>query len=388
MPKKRIVPRFAVVKRPAKQARVEEPPTTLTDEEYMRTRSFEDRLKDFKAFAYTGKDTITKTPEMLSEALKTHFTQDEMRNWWNKLSRDRRDPAFAQNMDSVVKNSALTASKAKRGVLALRIADPTNFRELVGEQSHVVSHSDANMKGGQWMSRGQMHVSMGEDEAERKIAKGKFEVRWDSDSDSEFYVKFQKDKKTLAETSATGVCHRTEGKSEDYGALKKALHTKHAELLAREFGKNKLVEGESAGGNGPSVGSAETDAERVERLLQERKEQQKAEREKKKAEEEAERAAAAPQERAVGDAKGLEKSIPKAIDSLKVHSQKLRGIGHASSLVAAATALSKKLGDNLKQIQAALKNQNGKGLRTAVAQANKLLADQLNLEKPMKAMVK
>ena len=156
-------------------------------------------------------------------------------------------------------------------------------------------------------------------------------------------------------------------------------------MLAREFGKkaNDTVEDP---GNGPSVGSRESDAERVERLLQERKEQQKAEREKQKAEQLAQREQAPAHERAVADAKDLEKSIPKAIDQLKVNSQKLKNNAAASSLVAAAIALSKNMAENLKQIQAILKN--GKGNKSAISSANKLMAEKVNLDKPMRAMLK
>ena len=120
-------------------------------------------------------------------------------------------------------------------------------------------------------------------------------------------------------------------------------------------------------------------------MLCERKEAQKADREKAKQDEEAARAAAPPQERAIADAKDLQKSIPKAIEGLKSNGQKLGRNPAASSLVAAATALSKKLADNLKQIQAALKSKNGKAVRTANTAANKLLAEKTALDKPMKA---
>ena len=192
-----VAPRFGVKKRPAgspaiEVERGEEP---AKDAEHLQSVSFDDRLRAYKAFAYGGKDHIQHTPQELAGALRSHFTEHEMSNWWNKLSRDKNnDPEFAKNCDTVVKISPLAPSKAKQGVLALRIADPTNFRELVGEQSTIVSHSDQNSRGGRWMSRGQLYKDMGEHEAERKISKGKFEVRWDSDSDSEFYVKFQKDK--------------------------------------------------------------------------------------------------------------------------------------------------------------------------------------------------
>ena len=239
MPKSRVAPRFNM-KRPAKTPR-QDPATedacSAEDADYFE-KSFDDRLKDFKTFAYGGGTTVAKSPDQLECVLKKHFTDAEMSNWWNKLSRDRRDPTFQSNMDTIVGASTGSAAKAKRGVLALRFADPTNFRELVGEQSTLVSTLDENSKGGRWLSRGQLHQQMGAEEAERKIAKGKFDMRYDSDSNSEFRLRFEEEKnKAVGTTTTTGVRHVTEGKSEDYGTLRKALQAKHADLVAREFGQ-------------------------------------------------------------------------------------------------------------------------------------------------------
>ena len=147
------------MKRPAKTPR-QDPATedagSAEDADYFE-KSFDDRLKYFKTFAYGGGTTVAKSLDQLECVLKKHFTDAEMSNWWNKLSRDRRDPTFQSNMDTIVGASAGSAAKAKRGVLALRIADPTTFRELVGEESTLVSTLDENSKGGRWLSRGQLH---------------------------------------------------------------------------------------------------------------------------------------------------------------------------------------------------------------------------------------
>ena len=61
-----------------------------------------------------------------------------MSNWWNKLNRDRgNDPSFRQHMDDVVQGSSMLPAAAKRGVLALKIVDPCNFKEMIATQMYV-----------------------------------------------------------------------------------------------------------------------------------------------------------------------------------------------------------------------------------------------------------
>ena len=154
---------------------------------------------------------------------------------------------------------------------------------MIAEQTLNISGMDTEKKGGQWAIRGQLERQLGVAEATRQIDRGKWQVQYDSDDDSEYFLPFHESSKSVTKDEATTVKHSAAGASDDFAALKKAMETKHMELLRQFKSRNstqRLSEMPQLPGPNPSksIANAETDEERVTRLLAEKQEAQKAER--------------------------------------------------------------------------------------------------------------
>ena len=146
----------------------------------------------------------------------------------------------------------------------------------------------------------------------------------------------------------------------------------------------------SSGQGVPQNSSAllETDEERLERLLAERKEAAKAKKAEEKAAAEKARLEALADERALLDAADAKKDIENVIEKLKTTCQKLLKFRPAStSLIKSGNNLTKAMTSELKTLQKVLKAQDGKGAKTSVKQAGKLLLEKTQLDRPMRAFL-
>ena len=354
--------------------------------------TFNERLEQFKRYSRRDGDAVQRTPAEPQASLRRFFSEGEMSNWWNKLNRDRQhDPGFRENMDSVVRGSSLPQAAAKRGVLALRIIDPCKFKEMVATQSTEVRTLERACLGGEWRSRGMLCQMLGETEALRKIARGKYECRFDSDDDSEYYVPYEKSENAVEKIGSTKADHKTEGKTEDYDTLKKAVGQKFKSLKEsmKPGSSTRSVPAlpDSTSTPGPSVSSAETDEERIERLLQERKEQAKEKKQQEKAAAAAARAAAPRAERIVLDAEDAAVDLKSGHDKLRSSCAKLGKTKSAASVIKSANDIAKRCMIEHKNVTRLLKTSDTKELQLVLKRATKLLEAKTAIEKPLKVFM-
>ena len=359
--------------------------------------TFNDRLEQFKRYSRRDGDAVARTPAELQDSLRRFFSPAEMSNWWNKLNRDRQnDPGFRENMNSVVRGSSLPNGAAKRGVLALRIIDPCKFKDMVATQSTEVRTLERSLLGGEWRSRGMLCQMLGDTEALRKIERGKYECRFDSDDDSEYFMPFEKSESAVEKSESTKAAHKTEGKSSDYDTLKKAVAQKFKSLKesqkpgSRSYPSVPALPHEGASTPGPSmssVGQPETDEERIERLLQERKEQSKEKKQQEKAAAAAARAAAPRAERMVLEAEDAAVDLKSGHDKLRSSCAKLGKTKSAASVIKCANDIAKRCMIEHKNVTRLLKTSDTKELQLVLKRATKLLEEKTAIEKPLKAFM-
>ena len=348
--------------------------------------TFKERLQKFREYA------VDKTPMELQDSLKTYFTEVEMSGWWNRLSRDRKnDKSFAGTMDKYVESSDTTTTQAKRSVLALRIRDPTTFKQMLAEQTIAITATDEERCGGSWKSRGALIKLLGEEETTRKIERGKWQVQYDSDEDSEYWLPYHQSSRAVQKKESTAITHRAEGSSEDFRALKKALEVKHTELLAKNFKHHQPSSSSRVETPRPAqLPNAETDEERVARLLAERDEAQKKEREDKKKERELARKNAPLEERVVEEAVEVEKLLGQHLAKMVVSIKKLKKIPHAQSLHQSCEGLVAKMQSKQKDIQKELKKASPvtASLQKLITEAKKLNEEKTSsMDKPVRAFL-
>ena len=385
-------PDAPALKRPAAAPNHDEDADPVATEDGEMTGTFQERLDAFREFA---KD---KTPAELESKLKVYFTDVEMSSWWNKLARDRNnDKKFAQDVDTIVDKTTGSTHAAKRSVLALRIRDPTTFKSTIAEQTLKISGTDTEKKGCQWVTRGQLEQQLGVAEATRQIERGKWQVQYDSDDDSEYFLPFHESSKSVIKDEATVIKHSAAGASDNFAALKKAMDTKHMDLLQKFKSRNsmqRLSDGSPRRMTWPSpsksIANAETDEERVTRLLEEKQEAQKAEREAKKAEPLAAKQAAPENERVVADAQDVDKQLGNDQDKLATSVKKLKAVKHAQSLKQSCERLIARMNEKQKQIQKELKKDSPaiKELKELVKDGQRLCADKTeHMDKPIRAFL-
>ena len=99
--------------------------------------------------------------------------------------------------------------------------------------------TDVDEQGGKWCTRGMLINTLGKDEVTRKINKGKWQVRYDSDEDSECLLPLHKSSRPVSKEESTEIKHSATGSSEDFKALSKALEQKHGDLLNRSFKQHR-----------------------------------------------------------------------------------------------------------------------------------------------------
>ena len=348
--------------------------------------TFKERLQKFREYA------VDKTPMELQDSLKTYFTEVEMSGWWNRLSRDRKnDKSFAGTMDKYVESSDTTTTQAKRSVLALRIRDPTTFKQMLAEQTIAITATDEERCGGSWKSRGALIKLLGEEETTRKIERGKWQVQYDSDEDSEYWLPYHQSSRAVQKKESTAITHRAEGSSEDFRALKKALEVKHTGLLAKNFKHHQPSSSSRAETPRPAqLPNAETDEERVARLLAERDEAQKKEREDKKKERELARKNAPLEERVVEEAVEVEKLLGQHLAKMVVSIKKLKKIPHAQSLHQSCEGLVAKMQSKQKDIQKELKKASPvtASLQKLITEAKKLNEEKTSsMDRPVRAFL-